>query len=196
MEFIGQHLPRVGTAAEWAAANPILGEGERAWESDTNREKVGNGVHAYNVIAYEVAHGRTLVASEIPFTPTGTLASTNVQSAIAEAATEGGGGGAGTITSVNGDIGPSVELTAGEVGADPAGTATGLVAMFTQLSIVPLEYNDLTDEYSAPPAVAALGLSISSFRKRWWIGAVLPKDSTGTLSTAWEEGDLYTFTGT
>ena len=37
-----------------------------------------------------------LVASEVSFTPTGTISSTDVQAAIAEVATEGGGGGSGS----------------------------------------------------------------------------------------------------
>jgi len=130
-------------------------------------------------------NGQLLSRDTNPANPLGTLWVTG-----------SGGGGGGTITSVNGQTGPAVLLNAGHVGADPANTASGLLALFTQLSIVPLEYSDVTNEYSAPAAVATLGLAIGSFRKRWWIGPVLPKNSTGVLSTAWEEGDLYTFTGT
>lgn len=39
-----QMLQRRGTAAEWAAANPILGEGEIGVEEDTERLKIGDGV--------------------------------------------------------------------------------------------------------------------------------------------------------
>lgn len=39
-----------------------------------------------------------------------------------------GGGGSGTVETVNGDPGPDVVLTAADVGADPTGTAAGLVA--------------------------------------------------------------------
>jgi hypothetical protein len=41
-------LFRKGTAAQWAAANPILLNGEPAWETDTGYFRIGDGVTAYN----------------------------------------------------------------------------------------------------------------------------------------------------
>lgn len=38
---------RQGTAAQWAAANPVLAAGEPALETDTGVEKIGDGVTAY-----------------------------------------------------------------------------------------------------------------------------------------------------
>lgn len=46
---------RRGTAAEWADANPILDDGEAAFERDTNKLKIGDGVKAYNDLDYLVA---------------------------------------------------------------------------------------------------------------------------------------------
>jgi hypothetical protein len=43
---------RRGTAASWTAANPVLAAGEPAWESDTNKMKIGDGVTAWNALAY------------------------------------------------------------------------------------------------------------------------------------------------
>ena len=43
---------RRGTASEWTAANSILAAGEIAFESDTNKMKVGNGSTAWNSLAY------------------------------------------------------------------------------------------------------------------------------------------------
>jgi hypothetical protein len=43
---------RRGTAAEWTAANPVLAEGESGFEKDTAREKVGDGVTAWNALGY------------------------------------------------------------------------------------------------------------------------------------------------
>lgn len=40
-------MQRRGTAAQWAAANPILGDGEIGIEKDTFVIKVGDGVHAW-----------------------------------------------------------------------------------------------------------------------------------------------------
>lgn len=43
-------LQRRGTAAEWAAANPILGDGEVGFTTDTRVVKLGNGVTAWNTL--------------------------------------------------------------------------------------------------------------------------------------------------
>jgi len=43
---------RRGTAAEWAAANPILAQGEMGIETDSSRFKIGNGVTTWNSLAY------------------------------------------------------------------------------------------------------------------------------------------------
>lgn len=40
-------LFRRGTAAQWAAANPVLLNGEPAWETDTGYFRIGDGVTAY-----------------------------------------------------------------------------------------------------------------------------------------------------
>jgi hypothetical protein len=41
-----------GTAEQWAAENPVLGEGEPALELTTNRMKVGDGVTPWNSLGY------------------------------------------------------------------------------------------------------------------------------------------------
>jgi hypothetical protein len=43
---------RRGTAAEWTAANPILALGEPGVETDTGRQKFGDGVTAWNSRPY------------------------------------------------------------------------------------------------------------------------------------------------
>jgi hypothetical protein len=43
---------RRGTASEWTSANPVLAAGEFAWESDTNRFKVGNGTNNWADLDY------------------------------------------------------------------------------------------------------------------------------------------------
>lgn len=43
-------LERRGTAAAWAAANPILGAGEIGFETDTKRFKIGDGVTAWTAL--------------------------------------------------------------------------------------------------------------------------------------------------
>lgn len=42
---------RRGTAAEFSSANPVLGDGEPAFETDTNVLKVGDGSTAYNSLS-------------------------------------------------------------------------------------------------------------------------------------------------
>lgn len=43
---------RRGTAAQWTATNPVLADGEEGWEKDTGKFKVGDGVTAWNSLAY------------------------------------------------------------------------------------------------------------------------------------------------
>lgn len=43
---------RRGTAAEWTAANPVLAQGEPGIESDTGKQKFGNGVTAWASLPY------------------------------------------------------------------------------------------------------------------------------------------------
>lgn len=43
---------RIDTAANWAAANPILLKGERGIEEDSGREKVGDGVTRWLLLPY------------------------------------------------------------------------------------------------------------------------------------------------
>lgn len=43
---------RRGVASLWTSANPILADGEEGFETDTGRMKLGNGVTAWNSLAY------------------------------------------------------------------------------------------------------------------------------------------------
>jgi hypothetical protein len=61
---------RRDTAANWANANPILSQGEPAFEIDTGREKIGDGVTEWNSLAYKVASSGALVSVNQPFTAT------------------------------------------------------------------------------------------------------------------------------
>ncbi len=55
---------RRDTAAAWAAANPILAEGEAGFETNTLKVKVGNGASAWNSLAYLTAPGAELLANK------------------------------------------------------------------------------------------------------------------------------------
>lgn len=43
---------RRGTSAQWAAANPVLQQGELAYEIDTNKVKIGDGSAVWNSLGY------------------------------------------------------------------------------------------------------------------------------------------------
>lgn len=45
-------LQRRGTSSQWTSANPVLGEGEIGWESDTNKFKIGDGVNTWANLSY------------------------------------------------------------------------------------------------------------------------------------------------
>jgi hypothetical protein len=48
---------RRDTAAAWTAANPTLASGEPALETDTRKQKTGDGVTAWNGLAYDAEGG-------------------------------------------------------------------------------------------------------------------------------------------
>lgn len=62
---------RRGTAAQWTAANPVLAAGEPGYESDTGKEKRGNGSSAWTALPY-FAGGSGLAPLNSP-TFTGTV---------------------------------------------------------------------------------------------------------------------------
>lgn len=57
MSVIAQILLRRGTAAEWAAANPVLALGEPGWDSTNDRFKVGNGHAAWDALPFIAGNG-------------------------------------------------------------------------------------------------------------------------------------------
>ena len=46
-------------AANWTTTNPILGDGEPGYESDTGFMKIGDGLLAWNALAYFSAGAST-----------------------------------------------------------------------------------------------------------------------------------------
>jgi|688.fasta_scaffold09076_2 hypothetical protein len=71
---------RRGTAAQWAAANPVLGAGEIGFETDTNKFKVGNGSTAFASLQYFVDASIVFDSSEV------TTAINNAIDAVIDAA--------------------------------------------------------------------------------------------------------------
>lgn len=66
MATIVQIQLRRDTAADWTANNPILAEGEPGYETDTTKIKYGDGVTAWNSLAYwnDESEELTLVTAE------------------------------------------------------------------------------------------------------------------------------------
>lgn len=59
---MGQRIKhRRDTAASWTSNNPVLQPGEFAWESDSNKLKIGDGVNAWNSLPYFGAASAALV---------------------------------------------------------------------------------------------------------------------------------------
>ncbi len=53
---------RRGTAAAWAAENPVLDAGESGFETDTRKFKIGDGTTAWNSLQYVHIDGGNLDA--------------------------------------------------------------------------------------------------------------------------------------
>lgn len=83
---------RYDTAANWAAKNPVLWQGEIGFESDTDLGKTGDGVTAWNSLLYTVI-GRVNVAG----LAAGKVLVRNAANDGWEAGDGGGGGGGGGI---------------------------------------------------------------------------------------------------
>lgn len=66
---------RNGTAAAWTSANPILAIGELGDETDTGQFKIGDGVTAWNSLAYQSSTGPT---QTIPYSSMGDGSDGNV----------------------------------------------------------------------------------------------------------------------
>jgi hypothetical protein len=52
---VAQINVRKGTAAQWALANPVLGQGEWGLETDTKFLKIGDGVTTWGSLTYSLA---------------------------------------------------------------------------------------------------------------------------------------------
>jgi len=92
---------RRGTAAQWTSANPTLASGEVGVETDTNKQKVGDGTTAWNSLAYFNVNG-------ISFGTTGLTPSTSTAGNVTVAGTlvvSNGGTGLSTIPAGNVVIG-------------------------------------------------------------------------------------------
>jgi hypothetical protein len=98
---------RNGTAAQWTSANPVLAAGEVGIETDTRKQKFGDGTTAWNSLAYAGGTG----------TVTGVTGTSPVVSS-------GGAAPAISLASGYGDtLNPYASKTANQVLAAPNGTS-------------------------------------------------------------------------
>lgn len=58
---------RRDTAANFTSKNPVLGQGEPAYETDTKKMKIGDGTTAYNDLAYFDAGGGSTTPTMFPY---------------------------------------------------------------------------------------------------------------------------------
>jgi hypothetical protein len=104
---------RRDTAARWAAANPVLAQGEPGYETDTGRQKIGNGIDPWVSLDYCLEQG-----------PIGPVGPQGVPGPQGERGGIGDRGPQGPI----GASGPANSLSIGTVASGPSASAaiTGL----------------------------------------------------------------------
>ena len=128
---------RRGAAAQWTSVNPTLAEGEVGLETDTGRFKFGDGSTAWNALGYtsDLSDIDTLVklntvVTDATLDDAGASRTPSAHGNEAHTSTfvdASGAAAAAPVQSVNTETG-AVVLDAGDVGADPAGTAASEVA--------------------------------------------------------------------
>lgn len=62
---------RRDTAANWTSTNPILEDGQLGFETNTLKSKLGNGVTAWNALAYTATSSTTTLLAGFPVSTTG-----------------------------------------------------------------------------------------------------------------------------
>ena len=135
---------RRGTAAQWTSANPTLASGEIGIETDTKKEKVGDGTTAWNSLGYFNVNG-------ISFGTTGLTPSTSTSGNVTVAGTlvvANGGTGLTTIPAGNVVIGNGTSAlygvapgTAGNVLTSIAGAWVSNAAVVSNLFVSNLRFN-------------------------------------------------------
>lgn len=61
-------LIRRDTAARWTTSNPILGDGEQGYETDTKKMKIGNGTSTWTQLPYFLPSSSTFFQGGVPST--------------------------------------------------------------------------------------------------------------------------------
>jgi len=128
-------------------------------------------------VADQVALKKELIASNIAFTPSGTISATNVQAAIVEVAAEAGGGGGGgaSAASVVVDFGASRETSAAVVVTGLAWVTATMVLIARPFGTTAqhTEEDALIEQITAvcSAAVAGVGFTIRAHSPHGSVGA-------------------------
>jgi Major tropism determinant N-terminal domain len=123
---------RRGTAAQWTSANPTLASGEIGIETDTKKEKVGDGTTAWNSLGYFNVNG-------ISFGTTGLTPSTSTSGNVTVAGTlvvANGGTGLTTIPAGNVVIGNGTSALYGVAPGTAGNVLTSIAGVWTSNAAV------------------------------------------------------------
>ena len=108
---------RRGTAAAWAAANPVLAQGEPALEQDTDRTKLGDGITPwadldYRELVFGTAPGTVAAGDDPRITGATTAAAAAEAAALMIAGVTPASIGAATVASVTGKLDAATAIAA------------------------------------------------------------------------------------
>ena len=94
---------RRGTASEWIATNPILADGELGFERDTNRFKLGDGLHNWTDLDYFIPDDAVsaAIASQVSLVASSV---TDLSTRVVALEENPGGGGGGAV-----HVGPATD---------------------------------------------------------------------------------------
>jgi hypothetical protein len=169
---------RNGTAAQWTSANPVLAAGEVGIETDTRKQKFGDGTTAWNSLAYAGGTG----------TVTGVTGTSPVVSS-------GGAAPAISLASGYGDtLNPYASKTANQVLAAPNGTS-GVPSFRALVSAdIPTLNQNTTGTAAGLSATLAIGSGGTGLTSTPANGALDIGNGTGFTRTTLTAGSNVTIT--
>jgi hypothetical protein len=153
---------RKGTAAQWAAADPILNAGEIGWESDTNKFKIGDGTNHWDDLTYFL-DATDMGGSFEDYVP---LTQKNAANGVAQlnadinvmtkTAIEFEGSTADAYETILGVVDPTEDrvITLPDAG--------GTIALLTDITVTPSSTTTFTNKTLTSPSVSGLQITDGS----------------------------------
>jgi len=144
---------RKGTAAQWAAADPILNAGEIGWESDTNKFKIGDGTNHWDDLTYflDATDMGGSFSDYVPLTQKNAangVAQLNADiNVMTKTAIEFEGANADAYETILSLVEPTADRTI------TLPDATGTVALMTDITVTPSSTNTLTNKTLTSPKI-------------------------------------------